>query len=154
MVSWSFKYYVEIFPENCRKADCNPVLQEEIANQKEGEKPKEGLPFFHWICQPYIRPGWVTYIKCSQLLFLPLLSLQSNSVLVLEPTCIWKQMKTPGYFSCGFLFPVFLVIVLFMGMLLSVGIVSFRFSLQKVKNKNSTFWTWCTFTSKSNIISM
>ncbi|KAM7001643.1 tRNA-dihydrouridine(16/17) synthase [NAD(P)(+)]-like isoform 1-T1 [Passerculus sandwichensis] len=31
--------------------------QEEIANQKEGEKPKEGLPFFHWICQPYIRPG-------------------------------------------------------------------------------------------------
>ncbi|XP_074967612.1 tRNA-dihydrouridine(16/17) synthase [NAD(P)(+)]-like [Phalacrocorax aristotelis] len=31
--------------------------QEEIANQKEGEKPKEGLPFFHWICQPYVRPG-------------------------------------------------------------------------------------------------
>ncbi|NXG73396.1 FAS synthase, partial [Baryphthengus martii] len=31
--------------------------QEEMANQKEGEKPKEGLPFFHWICQPYVRPG-------------------------------------------------------------------------------------------------
>uniref|UniRef100_A0A8C8S814 tRNA-dihydrouridine(16/17) synthase [NAD(P)(+)]-like n=1 Tax=Pelusios castaneus TaxID=367368 RepID=A0A8C8S814_9SAUR len=31
--------------------------QEEIANQKEGEKPKGGLPFFHWICQPYVRPG-------------------------------------------------------------------------------------------------
>uniref|UniRef100_A0A8C4J1L3 tRNA-dihydrouridine(16/17) synthase [NAD(P)(+)] n=1 Tax=Dromaius novaehollandiae TaxID=8790 RepID=A0A8C4J1L3_DRONO len=42
-------------------ADVNRELklrcQEEIANQKEGEKPKEGLPFFHWICQPYIRPG-------------------------------------------------------------------------------------------------
>ncbi|XP_019412051.1 PREDICTED: tRNA-dihydrouridine(16/17) synthase [NAD(P)(+)]-like isoform X1 [Crocodylus porosus] len=31
--------------------------QEEITNQKEGEKPSGGLPFFHWICQPYIRPG-------------------------------------------------------------------------------------------------
>uniref|UniRef100_A0A8D0GM77 tRNA-dihydrouridine(16/17) synthase [NAD(P)(+)]-like n=1 Tax=Sphenodon punctatus TaxID=8508 RepID=A0A8D0GM77_SPHPU len=31
--------------------------QEEIANQKEGEKQKGGLPFFHWICQPYVRPG-------------------------------------------------------------------------------------------------
>ncbi|XP_074411406.1 tRNA-dihydrouridine(16/17) synthase [NAD(P)(+)]-like isoform X2 [Zonotrichia albicollis] len=40
-----------------KKTDCNSMLQEEIANQKEGEKPKEGLPFFHWICQPYIRPG-------------------------------------------------------------------------------------------------
>ncbi|XP_007482882.1 tRNA-dihydrouridine(16/17) synthase [NAD(P)(+)]-like isoform X2 [Monodelphis domestica] len=31
--------------------------QEEMASQKEGEKPKGGLPFFHWICQPYVRPG-------------------------------------------------------------------------------------------------
>ncbi|XP_005283146.2 tRNA-dihydrouridine(16/17) synthase [NAD(P)(+)]-like isoform X2 [Chrysemys picta bellii] len=42
-------------------ADVNRDLklrcQEEIANQKEGEKPKGGLPFFHWICQPYVRPG-------------------------------------------------------------------------------------------------
>ncbi|RLV92039.1 hypothetical protein DV515_00013901 [Chloebia gouldiae] len=43
--------------EYTKKTDCNSMLQEEIANQKEGEKPKEGLPFFHWICQPYIRPG-------------------------------------------------------------------------------------------------
>ncbi|XP_041265216.1 tRNA-dihydrouridine(16/17) synthase [NAD(P)(+)]-like isoform X1 [Onychostruthus taczanowskii] len=43
--------------ECTKKTDCNSMLQEEIANQKEGEKPKEGLPFFHWICQPYIRPG-------------------------------------------------------------------------------------------------
>lgn len=50
-----------VFSDNSRKTDCNSMLQEEIANQKEGEKPKEGLPFFHWICQPYIRPGWVTY---------------------------------------------------------------------------------------------
>ncbi|KAK6478281.1 tRNA-dihydrouridine(16/17) synthase [Huso huso] len=31
--------------------------QEEMANQVEGEKPKGGLPFPHWICQPYVRPG-------------------------------------------------------------------------------------------------
>uniref|UniRef100_A0A8C6XPA1 tRNA-dihydrouridine(16/17) synthase [NAD(P)(+)]-like n=2 Tax=Naja naja TaxID=35670 RepID=A0A8C6XPA1_NAJNA len=31
--------------------------QEEIAHLKEEEKPKGGLPFFHWICQPYLRPG-------------------------------------------------------------------------------------------------
>ncbi|KAM9742534.1 LOW QUALITY PROTEIN: tRNA-dihydrouridine(16/17) synthase [NAD(P)(+)]-like [Dama dama] len=31
--------------------------QEDIARQKEGEKPSGGLPFFHWICQPYFRPG-------------------------------------------------------------------------------------------------
>lgn len=49
-----------VFSDNSGKTDCNSMLQEEIANQKEGEKPKEGLPFFHWICQPYIRPGWVT----------------------------------------------------------------------------------------------
>ncbi|XP_062937416.1 tRNA-dihydrouridine(16/17) synthase [NAD(P)(+)]-like isoform X2 [Cynocephalus volans] len=30
--------------------------QEEMA-QQEGEKPAGGLPFFHWICQPYVRPG-------------------------------------------------------------------------------------------------
>ncbi|KAH0629410.1 hypothetical protein JD844_011468 [Phrynosoma platyrhinos] len=31
--------------------------QKEMAQLKEGEKPKGGLPFFHWICQPYLRPG-------------------------------------------------------------------------------------------------
>ncbi|KAM3848188.1 LOW QUALITY PROTEIN: tRNA-dihydrouridine(16/17) synthase [NAD(P)(+)]-like [Vipera latastei] len=31
--------------------------QKEIAHLKEDEKPKRGLPFFHWICQPYLRPG-------------------------------------------------------------------------------------------------
>ncbi|XP_047564305.1 tRNA-dihydrouridine(16/17) synthase [NAD(P)(+)]-like isoform X2 [Lutra lutra] len=31
--------------------------QEDISRQKEGEKPSGGLPFFHWICQPYLRPG-------------------------------------------------------------------------------------------------
>uniref|UniRef100_H3ATB8 tRNA-dihydrouridine(16/17) synthase [NAD(P)(+)]-like n=1 Tax=Latimeria chalumnae TaxID=7897 RepID=H3ATB8_LATCH len=31
--------------------------QEEMANQKEGDKPKGSLPFPHWICQPYVRPG-------------------------------------------------------------------------------------------------
>lgn len=31
--------------------------QEDMARQKEGEKPAGGLPFFHWICQPYFRPG-------------------------------------------------------------------------------------------------
>ncbi|XP_015673005.1 tRNA-dihydrouridine(16/17) synthase [NAD(P)(+)]-like [Protobothrops mucrosquamatus] len=31
--------------------------QKEIAHLKEEEKPKGGLPFFHWICQPYLRPG-------------------------------------------------------------------------------------------------
>lgn len=31
--------------------------QEDISRQKEGEKPSGGLPFFHWICQPYFRPG-------------------------------------------------------------------------------------------------
>lgn len=33
------------------------LLQEDISRQKEGEKPAGGLPFFHWICQPYFRPG-------------------------------------------------------------------------------------------------
>lgn len=31
------------------------LLQEEISRQ-EGAKPTGDLPF-HWICQPYIRPG-------------------------------------------------------------------------------------------------
>ncbi|XP_012410428.1 tRNA-dihydrouridine(16/17) synthase [NAD(P)(+)]-like [Trichechus manatus latirostris] len=31
--------------------------QEDMSRQKEGEKPSGGLPFFHWICQPYVRPG-------------------------------------------------------------------------------------------------
>ncbi|XP_024902853.1 tRNA-dihydrouridine(16/17) synthase [NAD(P)(+)]-like isoform X2 [Pteropus alecto] len=31
--------------------------QEDMSRQKEGEKPAGGLPFFHWICQPYFRPG-------------------------------------------------------------------------------------------------
>ncbi|XP_030150895.1 tRNA-dihydrouridine(16/17) synthase [NAD(P)(+)]-like isoform X1 [Lynx canadensis] len=31
--------------------------QEDMSRQKEGEKPPGGLPFFHWICQPYFRPG-------------------------------------------------------------------------------------------------
>ncbi|XP_069339138.1 tRNA-dihydrouridine(16/17) synthase [NAD(P)(+)]-like isoform X2 [Eulemur rufifrons] len=30
--------------------------QEEMARQQ-GEKPASDLPFFHWICQPYVRPG-------------------------------------------------------------------------------------------------
>lgn len=36
---------------------CSGLLQEDISRQKEGEKPSGGLPFFHWICQPYLRPG-------------------------------------------------------------------------------------------------
>ncbi|XP_028912645.1 tRNA-dihydrouridine(16/17) synthase [NAD(P)(+)]-like [Ornithorhynchus anatinus] len=31
--------------------------QEEMALQQEGSRPPGGLPFFHWICQPYVRPG-------------------------------------------------------------------------------------------------
>ncbi|XP_054449219.1 tRNA-dihydrouridine(16/17) synthase [NAD(P)(+)]-like isoform X2 [Pteronotus mesoamericanus] len=31
--------------------------QEDMSRQKEGEEPAGGLPFFHWICQPYCRPG-------------------------------------------------------------------------------------------------
>ncbi|XP_030061051.1 tRNA-dihydrouridine(16/17) synthase [NAD(P)(+)]-like [Microcaecilia unicolor] len=31
--------------------------QEEMASQREGDKPDGGLQFFHWICQPYVRPG-------------------------------------------------------------------------------------------------
>lgn len=31
--------------------------QEDMSRQKEGEEPPGGLPFFHWICQPYFRPG-------------------------------------------------------------------------------------------------
>ncbi|XP_065271761.1 tRNA-dihydrouridine(16/17) synthase [NAD(P)(+)]-like isoform X2 [Emys orbicularis] len=45
---------------SCSLGTCGDVKfheREEIANQKEGEKPKGGLPFFHWICQPYVRPG-------------------------------------------------------------------------------------------------
>ncbi|XP_053515022.1 tRNA-dihydrouridine(16/17) synthase [NAD(P)(+)]-like isoform X3 [Artibeus jamaicensis] len=30
--------------------------QEDMCRQ-EGEEPSGGLPFFHWICQPYFRPG-------------------------------------------------------------------------------------------------
>uniref|UniRef100_A0A8C9DL81 tRNA-dihydrouridine(16/17) synthase [NAD(P)(+)]-like n=1 Tax=Prolemur simus TaxID=1328070 RepID=A0A8C9DL81_PROSS len=30
--------------------------QEEMSRQH-GEKPASDLPFFHWICQPYVRPG-------------------------------------------------------------------------------------------------
>lgn len=33
------------------------LLQEDMSRQKAGEKPSGGLPFFHWICQPYLRPG-------------------------------------------------------------------------------------------------
>lgn len=32
------------------------LLQEDMSRQ-EGEEPSGGLPFFHWICQPYFRPG-------------------------------------------------------------------------------------------------
>ncbi|XP_077710821.1 tRNA-dihydrouridine(16/17) synthase [NAD(P)(+)]-like isoform X1 [Canis aureus] len=37
--------------------DLKLRCQEDISRQKEGEKPSGGLPFFHWICQPYFRPG-------------------------------------------------------------------------------------------------
>ncbi|XP_073092235.1 tRNA-dihydrouridine(16/17) synthase [NAD(P)(+)]-like isoform X7 [Manis javanica] len=30
--------------------------QEDMSRQ-EGKKPSDGLPFFHWVCQPYSRPG-------------------------------------------------------------------------------------------------
>lgn len=40
-----------------RDLGCSGLLQEDISRQKEGEKPSGGLPFFHWICQPYLRPG-------------------------------------------------------------------------------------------------
>lgn len=32
-------------------------LQEDMSRQGEGAKPAGDLPFFHWICQPYVRPG-------------------------------------------------------------------------------------------------
>lgn len=35
-------------------------VQEEIAQGKDVEKKDGGLPFPHWICQPYVRPPWVT----------------------------------------------------------------------------------------------
>ena len=38
-------------------AGLSGLLQEDMSRQKEGEKPPGGLPFFHWICQPYFRPG-------------------------------------------------------------------------------------------------
>ncbi|XP_071066953.1 tRNA-dihydrouridine(16/17) synthase [NAD(P)(+)]-like isoform X1 [Dasypus novemcinctus] len=31
--------------------------QEDASRQLEGEEPAGGLPFFHWVCQPYVRPG-------------------------------------------------------------------------------------------------
>ncbi|XP_066092325.1 tRNA-dihydrouridine(16/17) synthase [NAD(P)(+)]-like isoform X2 [Saccopteryx bilineata] len=30
---------------------------EEDMSRQEGEEPSGGIPFFHWICQPYFRPG-------------------------------------------------------------------------------------------------
>lgn len=32
-------------------------LQEDMSRQQEGVRPPDNLPAFHWICQPYIRPG-------------------------------------------------------------------------------------------------
>lgn len=40
-----------------RDLGCSGLSQEDISRQKEGEEPSGGLPFFHWICQPYLRPG-------------------------------------------------------------------------------------------------
>ncbi|XP_021068188.1 tRNA-dihydrouridine(16/17) synthase [NAD(P)(+)]-like [Mus pahari] len=31
--------------------------QEDMSRQQEGVRPADNLPAFHWICQPYIRPG-------------------------------------------------------------------------------------------------
>ncbi|XP_005407274.1 PREDICTED: tRNA-dihydrouridine(16/17) synthase [NAD(P)(+)]-like isoform X2 [Chinchilla lanigera] len=31
--------------------------QEDMSRQEEGVQPAGDLPFFHWICQPYVRPG-------------------------------------------------------------------------------------------------
>ncbi|XP_010616972.1 tRNA-dihydrouridine(16/17) synthase [NAD(P)(+)]-like isoform X3 [Fukomys damarensis] len=31
--------------------------QEDMSRQEEGAQPAGDLPFFHWICQPYVRPG-------------------------------------------------------------------------------------------------
>lgn len=36
--------------------------QEEIAEGKNGRENISDLPFPHWICQPYVRPAWVTAI--------------------------------------------------------------------------------------------
>jgi tRNA-dihydrouridine synthase 1 len=33
------------------------LLQEDMSRQQEGVRPADNLPAFHWICQPYIRPG-------------------------------------------------------------------------------------------------
>lgn len=37
--------------------DGDPGLLQEDMSRQEGEEPSGGLPFFHWICQPYFRPG-------------------------------------------------------------------------------------------------
>lgn len=31
--------------------------QEDMARQEAGTQPAGDLPFSHWICQPYVRPG-------------------------------------------------------------------------------------------------
>ncbi|KAM8785579.1 tRNA-dihydrouridine(16/17) synthase [NAD(P)(+)]-like isoform 3-T3 [Rhynchonycteris naso] len=31
--------------------------EEDMSRQKEGEEPSGGVPFFHWVCQPYFRAG-------------------------------------------------------------------------------------------------
>ncbi|XP_041501821.1 tRNA-dihydrouridine(16/17) synthase [NAD(P)(+)]-like [Microtus oregoni] len=33
------------------------LCQEDMSRQQEGVRPPGNLPTFHWICQPYIRPG-------------------------------------------------------------------------------------------------
>lgn len=33
------------------------LSQEDMSRQEEGVQPAGNLPFFHWICQPYVRPG-------------------------------------------------------------------------------------------------
>ncbi|EPQ18582.1 tRNA-dihydrouridine synthase 1 [Myotis brandtii] len=43
--------------EELAKAKTLEGVAAEDMSRQEGEEPSGGLPFFHWICQPYFRPG-------------------------------------------------------------------------------------------------
>lgn len=49
--------------DTCCRSSSVPVavlyvcVQEEIAKGKDVEEKESGLPFPHWICQPYVRPA-------------------------------------------------------------------------------------------------